>query len=266
MNQGFQHSTRFIVKENGKETIKSFADYHDGDEITIKDKDNNWVTATVHKYDKKKVMYRVVLSNKKFISSDGSYFDFKGHHFTSEGIRYGILKNAEDDMDINRREYVGVGYAKIEKYTEVTDETVTTTFKQVGKPVFAYSLYDYNDTLIQNGLTLRELEELVNSLSHISYEELNQKILSKELRETGVTHHVNVTPVHKWILFNGYPTMFLKEGDRLYDHSKYNESDPTVSGYEWYVSDITIHRAMEEFPWSIETDSFQLEYGIVTGE
>ena len=43
MNQGFQHSTRFIVKENGNETIKSFADYHDGDEITIKDKDNKWV-------------------------------------------------------------------------------------------------------------------------------------------------------------------------------------------------------------------------------
>ena len=69
MNQGFQHSTRFIVKENGKETIKSFADYHDGDEITIKDKDNNWVTAIVHKYDKKKVMYRVVLSNKKFMQA-----------------------------------------------------------------------------------------------------------------------------------------------------------------------------------------------------
>ena len=109
------------------------------------------------------------------------------------------------------------------------------------------------------------MEDLVNSLSHISYNELNRRVRDNELTPEGTTCHVNVTPVQKWFLNNGYYTIFLREGELLFDKEKYHPNDPSTSGYTWYVLDITVHRAMEEYPWTIDTDSFQLEHGIVVG-
>ena len=260
---GFQHRTRFIVRENDKEVVKSFEDYNDGDTVTVKDINNNWIEGTVSCSDKEMVMYRVVLSNKKYRDADKTYFDFKGHHYTSDGVPYGILENAEDDSPAKKRTYTGVGYAIIEKYKEKIDETVETEGSQVPESLYAYSLYDYKNTLIQKGLTLKELEMLVSSLSHISHEELNQRIHDKKLTEEGTTHHVNVTPAQRWFLSDGYTTLFLREGELLFDRSKYDEKDPSTSGYTWYVDDITVHRAMEEKPWRIKAESYQLEYGFV---
>ena len=265
MNTGFQHRTRFIVRENDSDVVKSFEDFNENDTVVIKDKDNNYVEATIQRGIKEKVMYRVVLSNKKYIDKDETYYDFRGHHYTKEGIPFGLLENAEDDSIANKRKYTGVGYAIIEKFRTVVDESVDTSGTQVGESLYAYSLYDYNDTLIINGLTLKEVETIVESLSKISHEELNLKIKNKELIEEGVTHHVNATPVQKWFLSDGHHTMFLREGDMLYDKEKYNPSDPSISGYTWYVDDITVHRAMEEYAWTIDTDSFQLEHGFCVG-
>ena len=109
MDTGFQHSTRFIVRENGEDIIKSFEDYNSGDKVMIKDKEGMYVEAEIKKQEKEKVMYRVVLSNQKYVDTDGTYFDFRGQHYTSEGVQFGILENAEDDSIAEKRIYTGVG-------------------------------------------------------------------------------------------------------------------------------------------------------------
>lgn len=265
MAGGFSQNTKFIVFEDDEEIIKRFSDFRDGDSVFIKNMYGEKEEGTIKKVDRREVMYKYIISSKKYSKESGDFYNDDGHLYTPNGTRYGLLTN---ESKREKRIYAGVGYAILEKQTEVQHEN-DPLLKMMRANTISYSFYDFNDNLIETGLTVNEVQHLVDRLSRIDKLELKQLIDNGGVTSYGRDVSVIATPRKKWWLNTKFPELFIRTGDMLFDNTKYNSTDRTLSGYTWHIKSFTVDSAASKTPWTVEvpgTHSFQLNHGIVTGE
>lgn len=270
MMEGFSRSTEFYVLEpdsdgNRYPVLKSFNDYNPGDNITIIDRFGEYVPATIKQHDIAQVMYKLIFSSKRFVEvSSNKIYDKFGKQFSEYGIAFGQLTN---ESTRNNRVYYGIGHAVPEKQYEALHSDDEYSLKRSG--TISYSLYDLDENLIESGLTQKEVERLVTHLSRIDYTRIVDGLVSGEFIEINYDYSVTVTPTHTWFLYDNYKEKFLRQWQRLFDYRLYNKDDPKLSGFIWYLKDITIDEYVMEKPWTIsskQTNSFMLKNYIPTGK